>query len=256
MTDDSDGLPDLLEAPPTQEVQDLLEAYRAQTHRSGAQVESALQSVTAHVGAASATAAATTGISTTAKVGLAATLLGVVGVVGLAVGRPSPQPEPRLKPVVVSAPAAADLVDEVEPEPVEREVSPAPEPPPEEDTSNAQLPEPKPKPRSGSKVRIKPKPKPKALPSKPAPTSTLTEELRRLQQVRAALRGGTPARARALIQSHRRDYPNSTLAQERDATEVAALCAEDRDADAKRKAAAFAKAYPGSSQDLLADCDG
>lgn len=250
MTDDSDGLPDLLETPPTQEVQDLLEAYRAQTHRSGAQVESALQSVTAQVGTASATAATTTGLSTTAKVGLAATLLGVVGVVGLAVARPSPQPEPRVEPVAMSTPTAAHVVDEVEPDAVEPEVSPAPVP--EEDTLAAPVPEPKPKP--GSKVRAKAKPK--ALPPKPAPASTLTEELRRLQQVRAALRGGTPARARSLIEFHRRDYPNSTLARERDATEVAALCAEDRDADAKRKAAAFAKAYPGSSQDLLADCDG
>lgn len=246
MTDDSDGLPDLLEAPPTQEMQDLLSAYRAQTHRSGAQVESALQSVTAQVGTASATAAAT-GFSTTAKVGLAATLLGVIGVVALAVARPSPQPEPRVESVAMSTPTSGRVVDEVEPEPVEPKASTAPAPPTQGDTAAARVPEPKPR----SRVRAKAK----AMPSKPAPISTLTEELRRLQQVRAALRGGTPARARSLIASHRRDYPNSTLARERDATEVAALCAEDRDVDAKRKAAAFAKAYPGSSQDLLADCD-
>ena len=94
------------------------------------------------------------------------------------------------------------------------------------------------------------------MPPKPAASDTLADELRRLQQVRAALREGTPARARSLIESHRQDFPSSTFARERDATEVAALCAQGRNADATRKAAAFAKAYPASSQDLLADCDG
>lgn len=250
MTDDSDGLPDLLEVPPTQEMQDLLSAYRTQTHRSDAQIETALQSVTAQVATASATAAAT-GISTTAKVGLVAALLGVVGVVGLA-ARPQPQPESRLEPVAVSAPITERVVDEPEAGPAEVQSAPALEPLPEEDTAAAEAPQPKARPKARPKTR--PKTRPKAMPAKPAPT--LTEELQRLQQVRAALRGGTPAKARSLIASHRRDYPDSTLARERDATEVAALCAEGRDADAKRKAAAFAKAYPGSSQDLLADCDG
>ena len=101
--------------------------------------------------------------------------------------------------------------------------------------------------------RAKPAP---ATPSKPAPQSTLAEELRRLQAIRAALRSGNPTRARTLIDAHRRDYPDSTLARERDATEVTALCAEGRTADAERTASAFSKRYPGTHQDLLADCDG
>lgn len=253
MTDDSDGLPDLPEIPPTQQMQDLLSAYRDQTHRSSAQVESALQSVTAQVGTAGATAA-TAGLSTTAKAGLVAALLGVVGVIGLAVAGPDPQPEPRVtqvEPVAMSAPTAPPVV-EADREFAQPETSPVPEPLPEEDTAAAQPPPPK----ARTKAKAKPRAKPEAMPTKAAPADTLADELRALQQARAALRAGTPARARSLIKAHRRDYPNSTLARERDATEVAALCAEDRDADAKRKAAAFAKAYPGSSQDLLADCDG
>jgi len=253
MTDDSDGLPDLLEVP--QQMQDLLSAYRDQTHRSSAQVESALQSVTAQVGTAGATATAA-GLSTTAKIGLAAALLGVVGVIGLAGARPDPQPEPHgerakhVEQVAPGAPTAEPVLEEAEAkaeaESTEPETSAPPEASLEEDTAALEAPRPK----------VRTKAKPKAMPAKAAPADTLADELRRLQQVRAALRGGTPARARSLIESHRRDYPNSTLARERDATEVAALCAEGRDADAKQKAAAFARAYPGSSQDLLADCDG
>jgi len=256
MTDDSDGFPDLPEVPPTQQMQDLMSAYRDQTHRSNAQIEAALQSITAQVGTAGATATAA-GLSTTAKVGLTAALLGVVGVVGLALGRPDPQPEPHAAqveqagPVAMNAPTAGPVV-EAEPEFVEPETSPAPEPPPKDDIAGVDAP----RPRARTKPKAKPRAKPEVMPANPAPVDTLADELRRLQQVRAALRGGTPARARSLIESHRRDYPHSTLARERDATEIAALCSESRDADAKRKAAAFAKAYPGSSQDLLADCDG
>ncbi len=38
MTDDSDGFPDLPEVPPTLQMQELLSAYRDQTHRTSAQV--------------------------------------------------------------------------------------------------------------------------------------------------------------------------------------------------------------------------
>ncbi|MGH1343715.1 MAG: hypothetical protein ACRBN8_19315 [Nannocystales bacterium] len=257
MTDDSDGLPDLPEVPPTQQMQELFDAYRDQTHRSAAEVESALQSVATQVGTAGLSATAA-GLSTTAKLGWAAAVLGVVGVIGLAVASPDPQPDrqpdPHNEPAapttpVTSGPTPPPLVDKAEP-PYPRTSAP-PEPPPEEDTAALDSPSP---------TRHKPKPKPKAaakpMPTKPAPADTLAEELLKLQRIRAALRTGAPARARSLIEAHRRDHPNSSLARERDATEIAALCAEKRDADAKRKAAAFAKAYPGSSQNLLSDCDG
>ena len=253
MTDDSDGLPDL---PPTQEMQDLFSAYRAQTHRSGAQVESALQSVSAQVGATGAAATAT-GVSTAAKVGLAATLLGIAGAVGLVVSGPKPQAERTTEPVTATASTQRDeqLADEPADPPAAAQRSTVPPTPPPALTEQAPLIPAEP---SKAKTRARPNsgPKAKVAQTKPAPTGTLAEELRRLQQVRAALRAGTPEKARALIDSHRRDYPQSVLAQERDATEVAALCALDRDADAKRKATAFARAYPGSSQDLLAGCDG
>lgn len=260
MTDDSDGFPDLPEVPPTQQMQELLSAYRDQTHRTSAQVESALQTVTAQVGSAGAAATAT-GVSTTAKVGLAATLFGVAGIVGLALSQPPQEPQAtRAEPLTASAPAVEPVVEpvveEAGAESVPFEDSAVSEDAHEEDSTSVELPTPEVQAKPKAKPKAKPQAKPKPKPTKPAPADTLADELRRLQQVRAALRAGTPARARALIESHRRDYPDSTFARERDATEVAALCAEDRDADAKRKAAAFAKAYPGSSQDLLADCDG
>lgn len=262
MTDDSDGFPDLPEVPPTQQMQELLSAYRDQTHRTSAQIESALQSVTAQVGSASAAATAT-GISTTGKVGLAATLLGVAGVVGLALSQPQQEPQAtQAEPVAASTPAVEPPLDAPEAESVAPEDSAVSEEPPEEPLEDDSAPVEIPSQKVRAQAKATPKAKPKTAakvkpkPTKPPPADTLADELRRLQQVRAALRAGTPARARALIESHRRDYPDSTLARERDATEVAALCAERRDADAKRKAAAFARAYPGSSQDLLADCDG
>lgn len=240
---DDDDMPDLPEMP---ELDGLLSAYRAETARSSAQVDAALQAVSRHVGAAGAGTAAATGLSTTAKVGLASALLGVAGVVGLALDRPEASaPMPTPAPAVASSPAV-EPAPEPQPEPpvaAEPEVTPAEvEPPPP-------LPATKPPPARKRRALDKP------APAKPAPASTLTEELKRLQQARAALRTGNAARARALIEAHRRDFPKSSVARERDATEIAALCTEHRNADAKRKAAAFAKAYPGAGQDLLADCD-
>lgn len=244
MNDDADGLPDLPELP---ELEALVQGYRAETHRSADQVDAAFRSVSAQVGTATATKA---GLSTTAKAGLLATLVGVVGVAGLALS----QPEPPAQTAAAPAPApTAGLVTPAAPAP-EAELSPAlppsppkaqPTPPPPDDIAPAVTPKP----------RRKTRPRPKPAPTKAAPKSTLAEELRQLQKIRATLRAGSPARARQLIDAHRRDFPDSTLAQERDATEVAALCAQGRNADAQRKARAFTKQYPGTHQDLLADCD-
>lgn len=240
---DDDDMPDLPEIP---ELDGLLSAYRAETARAPADVDAALQAVSSHVSAAGTSAAAASGLSTTAKVGLASALLGVAGVVGFAIASPEPSPAVQPStPVIASTPAVEEPSPEVAPEP-----EPAPSPAvveSEEPAPTTEDAEPKRKPRPARKAQ--------PAPTKPPPASTLAEELKRLQQARAALRSGNGARARALIEAHRRDYPESSVARERDATEIAALCAENRNADAKRRAAAFTKAYPGSSQDLLADCD-
>lgn len=240
---DDDDMPDLPEMP---ELDGLLSAYRAETTRSPADVDAALQAVSSHVSAAGTGAAAASGLSTTAKVGLASALLGVAGVVGFAVAKPEPSRAVQAStPVIASTPAIEEPPPEVAPEP-----EPAPLPPVVESEAPAPTTEdPKPKRRPRAVQKTQP------APTKPPPASSLAEELKRLQQARAALRAGNAPRARTLIEAHRRDYPESSVARERDATEIAALCAESRNADAKRKAAAFTKAYPGSSQDLLADCD-
>ncbi|MCR9164687.1 MAG: hypothetical protein ACE37F_13390 [Nannocystaceae bacterium] len=242
MTDD-DEMPDV------PELDAMLSAYRAETARSAADVDAALRAVSGRVGAATGGTAAASGMSTTAKVGLASALLGVAGVLGVAMAEPesavqasvpvatSPRPpDPPPEPPTQTRP-----VLEAEPTPPRAQVETAPPSP------TATPRKPKRPPRAA--------PRPAPAPTKPPPTSSLAQELQRLQQARRALRSGDAARARALIEAHRRDYPASSVARERDATEIAALCAEKRSADAKRKAAAFAKAYPGSSQDLLADCD-
>lgn len=243
MTDDD-------EMPEVPELDAMLSAYRAETARSTADVDAALRAVSGRVGAATGGATAATGLSTTAKVGLASALLGVAGVLGVAMAEPESAPAVQPNVPVATSPRPPDPPPE--PPTQTRPVLEA-EPTPPPALVETAPPSPTATPRKPKRPRAAPRPAP--APTKPPPTSSLAQELQRLQQARRALRDGNPARARALIEAHRRDYPESSVARERDATEIAALCAEKRSADAKRKAAAFAKAYPGSNQDLLADCD-
>lgn len=97
-----------------------------------------------------------------------------------------------------------------------------------------------------------PKPRPRAA---AAPPAGLDEDLALMQAARTALRSGNPRRALELLGQHRRDFGASAFAPERDASEIAALCAAGRDAEARGRAADFERAHPDSERDLLAGCE-
>ena len=87
-------------------------------------------------------------------------------------------------------------------------------------------------------------PKP-SLPSKPVPPAQPSEaEL--LEQARAAIKSD-PASALQRANEHAARFPRGVLVQEREVLAIQALRKLGRDAQADRRAAAFAKAFPGSA---------
>lgn len=93
-----------------------------------------------------------------------------------------------------------------------------------------------------------PKPAVAATPKqveKPTPPAQLSEaEL--LEQARAALKSD-PARALQRANEHAARFPGGVLVQEREVIAIQALRQLGRDAEADRRAQAFAKAFPGSA---------
>lgn len=87
---------------------------------------------------------------------------------------------------------------------------------------------------------------PKAkLPEKPRPPAQLSEaEL--LEQARAASKSD-PARTLQRASEHAARFPRGVLVQEREVLAIQALRRLGRDAEADRRAEAFAKAFPGSA---------
>ncbi len=252
MTDELETLPELDPG-----ASDLLGAYAEQTARGSVEVEAALSRVVGQVSAPGPGAAAG-GLSTTAKILIATAVLGVGAwaATGLqspearserptvAVARPSPDelpPEPRIEAPSVNEPAPKvdDSIAEVPSEPTSSdESSPATEPRPTKPR----------RPRAAKAVEAV-----EAVEAEPR--ASLVEELRLLKQVRTDLRAGRGAKALEGAREHRRLYPSSTLAEERDATEVMALCTLGRDSEARADAAAFTRRYPTSQRDVLAACD-
>lgn len=215
--DEDDGLPDI-----DPELGALISAYEAETSRDAAQVDAALARVTASAGTAGGGGAAAS--STTSKLGLVGGLVGILGVVGIvalvparepAASRPITtqtavtSPEPIAPPVVVEtareAPASAATASAATPE-----VDEAPQERGDRRTSSA----------------VSSRPTRSSEP--PPPASTLKAELELLQRARGALRRGRADEALEIVQQHRREYPSSSIADERDATEVSALCALGR----------------------------
>jgi TolA-binding protein len=85
-----------------------------------------------------------------------------------------------------------------------------------------------------------------SLPSKPVPAAPPSEaEL--LEQARAALKAGDSARALQRASEHAQRFPRGVLVQEREVLAIQALRRLGRDAEADRRADAFAKAFPGSA---------
>jgi hypothetical protein len=83
----------------------------------------------------------------------------------------------------------------------------------------------------------------------PAATGpTLDAEIALIQGAADALKKGEPGRALALAERHRSQFPNGTLAEERDVERVLALCALGRVAEAHDLAQSFLAAHPNSPQ--------
>ncbi|MBX7080086.1 MAG: hypothetical protein K1X88_12900 [Nannocystaceae bacterium] len=103
-------------------------------------------------------------------------------------------------------------------------------------------------PREGKRSRnVEPIPSP-SLPPEPAPASEPSFDAAEVTALRRAqaLLGRDPQAALAQLERHAERYPGSSLAAERDAARVAALCNLDRVDDARRAAAAFERAHAGS----------
>jgi hypothetical protein len=83
-------------------------------------------------------------------------------------------------------------------------------------------------------------------PTAPSRPSTLKEERPLLEQARAAIARGDGVAALDALDEHSRKFPDSKLAEERDALVVEALVARGRLDDAARKARAFEVRYPRS----------
>lgn len=79
-----------------------------------------------------------------------------------------------------------------------------------------------------------------------ADSGSLVQETRLLARAQRALRSGKPASALQLIEQHASTYPQGSLAQERDAARVLALCALERLPEARRSQQQFLRAWPGS----------
>jgi hypothetical protein len=95
----------------------------------------------------------------------------------------------------------------------------------------------------------------------PAPAAAVTPDLLRaeielMEAVRAAVRTGKYVRAIDLLETHRADFPNGTLVEERLAFHAIASCGLSR-ADGSERARAFAKSHPRSAQlaAVRAACD-
>lgn len=79
------------------------------------------------------------------------------------------------------------------------------------------------------------------------PAAAAPSEAELLEQARAALKAGDSARALQRASEHAQRFPRGVLVQEREVLAIQALRRLGRDAEADRRAGAFAKAYPGSA---------
>ena len=253
MADDQHELPEL-----DPDVASFVAAYEAETARDEAQVEAALEEVTAKIGAGATGA----GLSLSTKVGIAGVVAGVVGVVALLSTGPQRQPPRRETPVAAEEESEARTEPEPAPEEDERDAEPEAVP------VAAEASQPEPSEAEGEPedrdVEVSEPAAPKKRPAKPkkpervddrGDDDSLMAELALLQRTRRALRDGRAEDALKAVGQHRREFPSGRLAEERDATEISALCALGRGDEARRKAAAFERAHPKANRDLLGDCE-
>ena len=91
-----------------------------------------------------------------------------------------------------------------------------------------------------------------AVPEKSTPKRPAGDALAELRRAQDAL-ASNPARALQLIAEHRRDFPRSAFAQERDVLEIDALIRLGRRSEAMAKADQFARFYPKSGHNRRID---
>jgi hypothetical protein len=142
-------------------------------------------------------------------------------------------------PAPVTAPAPDPVAGPVAaPEPV-------PDPIPEPVAVPVPPPEPTPVPEPVLEPATAPEPDPGRAGPDPDPDSDLAREMAMLAEARRALESD-PARALALAERGRREFPRSLFAEERAAIRILALAAQDRDAQARRLGEAFLAEHPSS----------
>jgi hypothetical protein len=152
-------------------------------------------------------------------------VVGALGHAALVTEAPSP-PRPPVGEAVFAAP---------EPEPPAMPTEPAVEPEGDTDVSTAQderEPTPVSSPLAGQGSRDAP--------------ATLAAERRLVDLARAALAQGRHEPALSALATHRRRFPNGSLAEERDALVVEALAAAGRREEAAAAATEFDRAHPES----------
>ncbi len=235
-------------------VAELLASFQRETARDPVQVEAALQRVTARLAAP----AAATGVvsSVTAKLVVAGLVLG--GGAWWATTRATPEPVS-----IVSAPAPMEAtpdraaVEAVPPALPEAVLPALPEAVPPA-LPVAAVPSPAANVAAPPAVRAPaaraPRSKPAPVPEAPTGTVSLAAEVRLLTAARSALRSGDAELALRRVREHGASFPDSTLARERDATEVKALCALGRIDDARSLAAAYAARFGLPAEPLLSTC--
>jgi hypothetical protein len=85
-----------------------------------------------------------------------------------------------------------------------------------------------------------------AVQLEPPGPATVAAEAELLRQADAALKGGRPANALALLGEHARQFPNGILVEEREAERIVVLCALGRTDDARAAASQFLRLRPRS----------
>jgi hypothetical protein len=225
-------------------VAELLASFQRETARDPVQVEAALQRVTARLAAP----AAATGVvsSAAAKLVVAGLVLG--GCAWWAATRAMPEPS-------VSAPAPMEATpDRVAVEAVPAALPEVVPPAPSEvavpsAAANTAAP-----PAVRAPAARAPRSKPAPVSDAPTGTASLAAELRLLTAARSALRSGDAELALRRLREHLASFPDSSLAREREATEVKALCALGRIDDARTLAAAYAARFGQPAAPLLSTC--
>jgi hypothetical protein len=192
-------------------------------------------------------AAAKTG----AGLGLVGKVLATAAIVGASttaviVARPDHEPAPTLERAVHEERPVAEA-----PRPVASTTPPAATPQPVVVESEPPLGDPRsllsgsvPRPSSTSAKRNPPKTSP--APAPPSDETRLEKERELVAASQRALADGRPTRALDVLDVHARTFPHGTMAEDRDALRVVALCAAGRTADAARERTKFFRRWPKS----------